>query len=126
MKFLIDMNLSPAWVSIFEQAGWEARHWSQVGINTAADASIMVWAKEHGFIVFTHDLDFGKLLALTAASGPSVLQVRTIRVLPRMIGNEVVAAILQFKAELENGALITVDVQGARARVLPILKVREP
>ena len=37
----------------------------------------MAWAGEHGSVVFTHDLDFGSLLALTQAVGPSVIQVRT-------------------------------------------------
>ena len=31
----------------------------------------MAWAREHGFVVFTHDLDFGHLLALTHAAGMS-------------------------------------------------------
>jgi predicted nuclease of predicted toxin-antitoxin system len=31
MKLLIDMNLSPLWVEVFEQYGWEALHWSTNG-----------------------------------------------------------------------------------------------
>ena len=37
----------------------------------------MAWARENGYVVFTHDLDFGTLLALTRDAGPSVIQVRT-------------------------------------------------
>ena len=36
----------------------------------------MDWALRHDYIVFTHDLDFGTMLALSHATGPSVLQVR--------------------------------------------------
>jgi predicted nuclease of predicted toxin-antitoxin system len=40
MKFLIDMNLSPQWVSVFEDAGWEAQHWSFIGKPNAPDREI--------------------------------------------------------------------------------------
>ena len=33
----------------------------------------MDWALRHDYIVFTHDLDFGTMLALSHATGPSVL-----------------------------------------------------
>jgi predicted nuclease of predicted toxin-antitoxin system len=32
MKILIDMNLSPAWVSVLEEAGHTASHWKQKGL----------------------------------------------------------------------------------------------
>jgi len=31
MKFLIDMNLSPLWVSFLSGKGFKAVHWSTVG-----------------------------------------------------------------------------------------------
>lgn len=42
----------------------------------------MAWARANDRIVFTHDLDFGRLLALAGRVGPSVMQVRTQDVLP--------------------------------------------
>jgi predicted nuclease of predicted toxin-antitoxin system len=41
MKLLIDMNLSPNWVGLFHDSGWEAAHWSAVGQPTARDSEIM-------------------------------------------------------------------------------------
>jgi predicted nuclease of predicted toxin-antitoxin system len=41
MKLLVDMNLSPDWVAVLEQAGWETVHWSNVGNPRAADSEIM-------------------------------------------------------------------------------------
>ena len=61
MKILIDMNLSPDWVKVLKDAGWEIVHWSTVDMR-ATDDVIMSWARENGHIVFTHDLDFGVLL----------------------------------------------------------------
>lgn len=120
MKLLVDMNLSPAWAAVLTQAGWETIHWSGVGNLRGTDAEIMAWARQHGYVVFTHDLDFGTMLALTQAEGPSVIQVRTQDVTPVAIGKLVVAALRQFQTELEKGALIVLDEATVRARILPL------
>ena len=52
MKFLIDMNLPPEWVNVFEQHGWHAVHWQEVGDPRASDKSIMAWARQNGYVVF--------------------------------------------------------------------------
>ncbi len=51
----------------------------------------MQWAIANGYVVFTHDLDFGTMLALSGADGPSVLQVRCLNVLPEAIGTLVLS-----------------------------------
>ncbi len=109
MKILVDMNLSPAWRETFTKEGLEALHWSEVGTPKATDPEIMTWAREHGFIVFTHDLDFGHLLALAHATGPSVIQARTEDVLPERLGPVVFKVLRQFEALLSEGALAVVD-----------------
>ena len=119
MKFLIDMNLSPDWIDVLTAEGWEAVHWSTVGAHCATDESITAWAREHAYVVVTHDLDFSALLAATRAVGPSVIQVRAQDVLPRGLRNVLINAIKQFRRQLEEGALISIDPQRARARVLP-------
>lgn len=76
IKILIDMNLSPDWVPLLQDAGWWATHWSTVGPPNATDRTLMDWAGSNGYVVFTHDMDFGTMLALTHKTRPSVLQVR--------------------------------------------------
>jgi predicted nuclease of predicted toxin-antitoxin system len=120
MKILIDMNLPPRWVQLFVNAGWEARHWSQVGATTASDREIMAWARENGYLVFTHDLDFSALLAATQREGPSVIQIRRQNVLPEAIGTLVITALKQYQHELEQGAIMTIEPQRARMRILPL------
>ena len=80
----------------------------------------MGWAREHGHVLFTHDLDFSALLAMTQAAGPSVLQVRTQDVLPEAIGDHVVQVLHTHGAALERGAVVTIDETTARVRILPI------
>ena len=120
VKILIDMNLSPDWVAPLESAGWSAVHWSMIGDPRATDRAIMDWAVANGYVVFTHDLDFGTTLALTHETGPSVLQVRSRDVLPDHLASTVIAAIRQHEADLEGGALVVVDESKSRVRILPI------
>lgn len=120
MKILLDMNLSPKWVPVLASAGFEVIHWSDVGKPDALDSKIMHWAKEHGHVVFTHDLDFGDILAATNADAPSVIQIRTQNLHPDYLGKSVVAALRQFSAQMEQGALIVIDENKVRARILPI------
>jgi predicted nuclease of predicted toxin-antitoxin system len=120
MKILIDMNLSPGWVEVFNKYDVEAIHWSSIGDPRERDVVIMEWARNNEYIVFTHDLDFGSLLATTGAETPSVIQVRTQDVLPASIENIVMSALRQFASELNNGALVTVDQAQSRVRILPI------
>jgi predicted nuclease of predicted toxin-antitoxin system len=103
-----------------EEVGWKAVHWSDIGSPRASDSEIMAWAKQNQHVVFTHDLDFGALLALTQAEAPSVIQVRTQDVTPSGIGKLVCDALRQFRSELDRGALIILDEARTRARILPL------
>lgn len=120
VPLVIDMNLSVDWVTELANHGWSVIHWSAIGDPRADDTAIMAWALANGHVVFTHDLDFGTMLALTHATGPSVLQVRGQNVLPEDIGSVVIAALRQHDAALAAGALVVVDVKKSRVRVLPL------
>lgn len=120
MKILIDMNLSPEWAAVLTRNGHEAVHWSAIGDPRATDRTILEWARINGYIVFTHDLDFGSILAVTHAEGPSVIQVRTQDVTPDHLERAVVGALNRYGALLEDGALIVLDEAKARARILPL------
>lgn len=120
MKVLIDMNLSPSWVSALKDEGIDAIHWSQVGRMNAPDKEIFDWAIKNNFVVFTHDLDFGKLLATNKTVCPSVIQVRTQDVTPEALANTFISVLSKFSNYIEKGALITIDDTKARVRLLPI------
>ena len=120
MKWLIDMNLSPRWVRLLEEAGMEAVHWSVLGLGSAPDEEIMAFASQYDYVVLTHDLDFGAILSATHGKKPSVVQIRTQDVSPDVIGRQVVVALRQMASELEEGALVTVDPDRVRLRVLPL------
>jgi predicted nuclease of predicted toxin-antitoxin system len=120
MKLLVDMNLSPAWLTVLQAAAHDALHWSAVGDPRAPDSEVMMWARQNGYVVFTHDLDFGALLAVTGTEGPSVIQIRTTDVTPEAQSKRLLDALEQFKEHLEGGALISIDESRARVRLLPL------
>lgn len=113
------MNLSPAWEEFLKARGFDAVHWSSVGDPRAPDAELMAWAAAHGYVLFTHDLDFGVLLALTHASSPSVIQARVQDPTPDVIGHDVVRVLRLREDVLRSGALVTIDKAKDRVRVLP-------
>ena len=87
MRLLVDMNLTPRWVQSLADAGHEATHWSAVGDPTASDEQICAYAREHGFVILTNDLDFPQILARTRQSGPSVVLLRGEPLVPEERGS---------------------------------------
>lgn len=120
MKLLVDMNLSPRWVSLLADASIEAAHWSTLGAANAPDWQIMAFAKANGYVVLTHDLDFSAILATTHGDKPSVVQIRADDVSPDVIGRPVIDALRQMTAELSEGALLAIDPNRTRLRLLPL------
>ena len=81
LRFVIDMNLSPAWARHLRTLGFEALYWSEAGDPKATDKSIMEQALQNDSIVMTNDMNFVTILACTFATGPSVIQIRAVDLL---------------------------------------------
>lgn len=71
-------------------------------------------------MVVTGDTDFGTLLALSGAEGPSVVQLRAPSLMARDLPSVVTATIARYEADLRRGVVLTIDRMAARVRVLPI------
>ncbi len=119
MKLLIDMNLSPRWVDFLAGKNIDAIHWSSIGKPNATDQEILEHAASNGYIVVTHDLDFGFLLARSFNTTPSVIQSRTADLRPEAIGDVLLTTLEQFRDELESGCLLTIQEDRTRVRLLP-------
>jgi len=120
LKILVDVNLSPSWIDVFREHALEALHWTSVGDIAAKDREIVEWAREHQCVIFTHDLDFTTILALTNASGPSVIQVRTQDVTPSKLAGKVVGALRDHARAIEAGAVVVIEEARSRVRILPL------
>jgi predicted nuclease of predicted toxin-antitoxin system len=120
LRILVDMNLSPSWVEVLQKAGFEARHWYKLGAPNAPDSELFAWARDNKYIVFTHDLDFGAMLAATNAESPSVFQIRTEDVSPAALSPRATELLHRFAPQLSSGALVIVDEMRERIRILPL------
>jgi predicted nuclease of predicted toxin-antitoxin system len=76
MRFLIDNALSPALAALLQQAGHDAIHVRELGLQHADDAVIFERAAAEHRIVVSADADFGTLLAVHSSRQPSVIQFR--------------------------------------------------
>jgi len=120
LKILIDMNLSPSWVEVLQNAGFESCHWYKLGPSNAPDSELFAWARDKKHLVFTHDLDFGAMLAATNAESPSVFQIRTEDVSPAALAPRAIVLLHRFTPQLSAGALVIVDEMRERIRILPL------
>jgi predicted nuclease of predicted toxin-antitoxin system len=120
VKILIDMNLSPRWRGTLEKSGFEVVHWSDIGDPAAFDSVIMAYAATHDFVVLTSDLDFSAILAATGGRSPSVVQIRSGNLDPDNIADRILSALAQSAEALRDGALVTIDADRARLRLLPL------
>jgi predicted nuclease of predicted toxin-antitoxin system len=126
VKILVDMNLSPEWLKVLERAGWPSQHWSLVGSPTAADTDLFNWAREHGWVLLTQDLDFAELLFHTQGGAPSVVLLRLRNELDSAQQARVCTLLQTAATALEAGALLVIDERRARLRRLPITKGEAP
>lgn len=120
MKILIDMNLSPVWEKFLNDSGFNAIHWSKLGKRNDRDAYIFDYARTHNYIIFTHDLDFGAMLAHSNEEGPSVIQVRIENIIPDFFGERIISILKQTESYLKEGSLIVIDETRHRIRLLPL------
>jgi predicted nuclease of predicted toxin-antitoxin system len=121
MRLLIDMNLTPRWVPFLRSAGYEAVHWSSAGSNSAKDSEICDYARTYVFVILTNDLDFPQILAHTRQAAPSVVLLRGEPLVPEARGSALLGALQDCEAELNQGAIVTLDWSDKpRARVLPL------
>jgi predicted nuclease of predicted toxin-antitoxin system len=65
-------------------------------------------------------LDFGDILAYTKAAAPSVIQIRAGDVRPEQLLEAVYDASTRLEREIEQGALVTIDIQKTRIHILPL------
>ena len=91
-----------------------------MGDPAAQDSEIISYALKNNCTVLTCDLDFSTILSLTHGCKPSVIQLR-MQGLEVCATAEVIAAVVaQYKAELNRGAIVTIDAKRARVRILPL------
>ena len=122
IKMLLDQGLPRTAASLLRERGWDAQHVSERGMSRAEDSAIIALARLEKRMVVTLDADFHALLAVSGATGPSVLRIR----MEGQKADQVVALVERVLAlasdELNQGAMITLADGKVRIKLLPVSK----
>lgn len=106
MKLLIDNALSPTIAEGLSNAGYDAVHVRDLGMQSATDEQIFLHSEEEERVIISADTDFGALLALRKKARPSFELL--CDVLPKL------------EEDLAQGAVVTITDERIRIRKLPI------
>lgn len=114
MKLLIDNALSPTIAEGLSNAGYDAVHVRDLGMQSATDEQIFLHSEEEERVIISADTDFGALLALRKKARPS-LDTRPYQIL------ELLCDVLpKLEEDLAQGAVVTITDERIRIRKLPI------
>ncbi|MEJ7613077.1 MAG: DUF5615 family PIN-like protein [Candidatus Fervidibacter sacchari] len=97
----------------------------KIGLERASDWVVLEEAARVGAVILVHDLDYGRLLAFSGASKPSVVIVRPSRPKPRNIFERLTAVWLMIERPLMDGAVVVLEDATVRIRRLPVKQTKQ-
>lgn len=121
MRLLIDANLSPRIAARLRGAGHDAVHVADIGMLAAPDEAILAHAATAGLVIISADTDFGELLAVSGATRPSVVLLRSAdHLTPDQQATLLIANLPAVACDLDSGAVVSIARGRLRVRPLPV------
>ncbi len=121
MRFLVDQCLSPEIAVALGNAGHDAVHVRELGMQRAGDPEVLEHARRDDRVLISADTDFGTLLAKTAAARPSVVIFRrSSGRRPTAQAGLLLANLPAITEALDAGSVVVLEQTRLRLRGLPI------
>ena len=121
MRFLVDNALSPIIAVALSDAGHDAVHLRERGLQAEPDTTVFELAEREDRVIVSADTDFGALLAARDRPRPSfVLFRRTSGLRPSGIASQLLEIAKRYESRLKTGCIVTVRDDRIRVRRLPI------
>lgn len=120
MRFLLDQGLPYSTGKTLRAAGWDVVHTVDLGMQRTSDRKIIDYARRENRCCVTYDADFHSIIALENATGPSPIRIRQEGLTGPQVADLILKIYPQIKSALEKGAMISVNENTLRIRLLPV------
>lgn len=120
MRFVLDMGLARRTAEFLRDSGHHAIHLRDQGLQRLGDVRIVEKALVEERMILTHDLDFGRIVALSQGQLPSVVTFRLRDMRAAEVNHRPEDVLNRFAIQLQEGALVSVTDNAVRIRRLPV------
>ena len=106
--------------AILREGGWDVVHVREIAMSEASDGEILGYAARESRVAITLDRDFPQILALTAATRPSVVLIRRQRLRASELALLIASIWRDHESSLEQGCVLKIGARSTRVHPLPL------